>query len=150
MHQQNNSSSAINQAVTPKHPLYELVPKRNKLSVKLNLPSLDTRYIGYIEGDTYIKNANLSRHKFNKNDSIAFCLELLENEKFTWIKVICDDGRILETSRKYVLINGIRKTFRGFESQLFLSLHLFSRQEALKFERVQELKAEKEQFNLFS
>jgi hypothetical protein len=152
MQHQNNSSFAGNQTVKNNPALYELVPQKsgNKFSIKLNLPSLDTRYIGYIEGDTYIKNVNLSRHKFNKNNSIAFCLSLLENEKFIWIKVICDDGRILETSRKYVLIHGIRKTFKGWEAQLFLSLHLFSRQEALKFECIEEMKPVLTQMNLFS
>jgi hypothetical protein len=148
----NNHFPINNQSDSNHHTLYELIPQKSvdKFSIKLNLPSLDTKYIGNIEGDTYIKRVNLSLHQFNKNESIAFCLALLENEKFKWIKVDCGNGRILETSRKYVLIHGIRKTFRGYEKQIFLSLHLFSREEALKFERVQELKTEQEQFNLFS
>ena len=152
MQTQNNHSPINIKSVNNKLALYELIPNKSgtEFSIKLNLPSLDTRYIGKIEGDTYTKNANLSRHKFNKNDSIAFCLSLLENEKFNWIKVFCDDGRILETSRKYVLIHGIRKTFKGYETQLFLSLHLFSRQEALKFERIEEMKPVLTQMNLFS
>jgi hypothetical protein len=149
----NNHFRINNPPVTSQPTLYELIPQKsgNKFSIKLNLP-FQTRYIGNIQGDTYYKKVNLSRHQFNKFPSIGFNLDLLENEKFTWIKVICDDGKILETSRKYVLINGRRQTFAkaGYERQIFLALHLFSREEALKFERVQELKAEQEQYNLFS
>src|ERR1035438_2829820 len=96
-----NQSPAFNQTVANTHSVYELIPPKsgNKYSVKLNLP-FQTRYIGNIQGDTYYKKVNLSRHQFNKFPSIAFCLDLLENEKFTWIKVICDDGRILERDRK--------------------------------------------------
>ena len=148
-----NQSPAFNQAVTPQPTLYEFIPNKSgtKVSVKLHLP-FGTRYIGYIQDGTYCKNVNMSRHQFNKYPSIAFCLDLLENEKFTWIKVECDDGRILETSRKFVLINGKRQTFSkaGYERQVFLSLHLFSREEALKFERIEERKPVITQMNLFS
>ena len=113
---------------------------------------MQTRYIGNIQGDTYYKKVNLSRHQFNKFPSIAFCLDLLENEKFIWIKVICDDGRILETSRKFVLIHGTRQTFfkQGYEKQIFLGLHLFSRTEAEKFENAEALNPDYKQLTLFS
>jgi hypothetical protein len=150
----NNNHFPINiKSEAPTPTLYELIPKKSgtEFSIKLNLP-FQTRYIGNIHGDTYYKKVNLSRHQFNKFPSIGFNLDLLENEKFTWIKVICDDGRILETSRKYVLINGRRQTFskQGYERQIFLALHLFSREEALKFERIEEMKPVLTQMNLFS
>jgi len=150
----NISNSPINnQPVTPKPTLYELIPQKsgNKFSIRLNLP-MQTRYIGIIQGDTYCKKVNLSRHQFNKFPSIGFNLDLLEKEKFIWIKVTCDDGRILETSRKYVLIHGKRQTFfkQGYERQIFLGLHLFSKTEAEKFERAEEMRPVITQMNLFS
>jgi hypothetical protein len=148
-----NQSPALNQAVKNNPALYELIPQKsgNKFTIKLNLP-FQTRYIGNIQGDTYFKKVNLSRHQFNKIPSIAFCLDLLENEKFTWIRVFCDDGRILETSRKFVLIHGTRQTFfkQGYEKQIFLGLHLFSRAEAEKFENAEALKPDYKQLTLFS
>lgn len=132
-------------------PIYELVSARDKENVKLNL-DFKTLWIGSIIGDTYTKKINLAKHQFNKFPSIAFCLDLLENEKFTWIKVICDDGRTLETSRKFVLIHGTRQTFfrQGYERQIFLGLHLFSRAEAEKFENAEALKPDYKQLTLFS
>jgi len=148
----NSQSAALNQATSSNSILYELIPSKfgNKYNVKLNLP-LQTRYIGNIQGDTYYKKVNLSRHQFNKIPSIAFCLELLENEKFIWIKVICDDGRILETSRKFVLYHGTKQTFakQGYEKQIFLGLHLFSKAEAEKFERAEAMKPAIRQLTLF-
>lgn len=132
-------------------PLYEIISARDKNNVKLNL-DFRTLWIGSIQGDTYTKNINLAKHQFNKFPSVAFCLDLLENEKFTWIKVICTDGQILETSRKFALIHGKRQTFanRGYEKQIFLGLHLFSRAEAEKFENAEALKPDFTQLTLFS
>lgn len=150
----NNNHFPINiKSDTPEPALYEIIPLKsgNKYSIKLNLP-LQTRYIGNIQGDTYYKKVNLSRHQFNKFPSIGFNLDLLENEKFIWIKVFCDDGRILETSRKFVLMHGKRQTFfkQGYEKQIFLGLNQFSRAEAEKFENAETLKPDYKQLTLFS
>jgi hypothetical protein len=132
-------------------PLYEIISARDKNNVKLNL-DFRTLWIGSIQGDTYTKKINLSKHQFKKFPSIGFNLDLLENEKFTWINIDCGNGKILETSRKYVLIHGKRQTFskQGYEKQIFLGLHLFSRAEAEKFENAEALKPDYKQLTLFS
>ncbi len=104
-------------------------------TVKLSLPFGD-RFIGKVSGDTYSKKVNPDLHKFNKNNSIGFNYELIDEGSFRFVQI--EYGKqILNTTRLYILHFGKVSRFykQGLDKQIFLSVDDFGLKRALDYER---------------
>jgi len=121
--------------------LLQLLPTKHssvkRVRLKLTTHSRNIGIIDFSGEGNYMKEIKLFRHKFHKGSSIGFCYELLKSYTFRWIRIHCDDGKILETSRKFVLASGTIKDFKraGFEKQIFLPIEMFGHHKARRWEQ---------------
>lgn len=123
--------------------------------IRLYLPNQKPRKIGWFsnDGNTFHTERNPTKHLHRNSHSYGFNFELLRDSNFTNVVVHLPFGEILETTREYILENGLFLYFKeqGFEKQRFLVVDDFGKEKAEQFERELKQKYVKEtQQNLFS
>lgn len=92
-------------------------------------------FIGVIEGDTFRKRVDPSKHVYHNSDSVAISAALLYAEafRFRWIVVETPGGKLV-TSRAFFLAHAMPHQFRNYEPQLFLPVAEFGIEKARTWE----------------
>ena len=115
---------------TTSHSQIQLLPKAAGFYyVKLTLPDGSHRGIGEIDSidGTYRKTIQSKDHFFRLNGEVGLNYELLADPRFAFQSIeIRLDGELLTIDRTDALRFGHKRTFPGFESQLFIPLKFFN------------------------
>jgi hypothetical protein len=120
--------------------LISLIPGKRPgaYTVRLNLPFRPV-FVGTLEGDTFSKRIDPSKHVHHSSDSVAISAALLFSGAipFKWIVIDTPEGKLV-TSRRFFVSHGRPYTFRGYEPQLFLPRSEFGIDAARRWEEAED------------
>jgi len=107
--------------------------------VILHLPDKKARHLGTIRGDTFWCERIPEKHLLKVNSSYGFNYDFLRTGQFRFVCVFLPSGKVLETTREYLLAHGSFLHFsrQGFERQIFLKVRDFGLAQAMLWEAIQ-------------